>query len=76
MELLLQGMLLNLIHHNKPPKSDTGEQHENTWLEARLKVLTEACEGNSSLLTQVNKLKAAAEKSSLWRDPFIKIGKY
>ncbi|XP_057448078.1 transcriptional elongation regulator MINIYO [Lotus japonicus] len=60
-----EGMLLNLIHHNKSPKSDTDEQLENTWLEARLKVLTEACEGNSSLLTQVNKLKAAAEKSSL-----------
>ena len=57
-ELLLQGMLLNLIHYNKPPISDT-------WLESRLKVLVEACEGNSSLLKEAEKLNTVAEKSSL-----------
>lgn len=70
MELLLQGMILNLIYHNKPPKSDMGGKlddllHEKNWLESRLKVLVEACEGNSSLLTEVKKLKAVAEQSSL-----------
>lgn len=70
MELLLQGMLLNLIHHNKPPPSVMGEElnggvlSERNWLESRLKVLVEACEGNSSLLIVVEKLKAAVEKSS------------
>lgn len=60
-------MLLNLIRYNKPSTSDSGGQldGEKSWLEARLKVLVEACEGNSSLLTQVNKLKAVAEKNSL-----------
>lgn len=70
MELLLQGMLLNLIHHNKLPPSVMGEElnggvlSERNWLESRLKVLVEACEGNSSLLIVVEKLKAAVEKSS------------
>lgn len=59
-------MLLNLILYNKPQTSDIGEKlDEKSWLESRLKVLTEACEGNSSLLTVVKKLKAAAEKSSV-----------
>ncbi|MCI01581.1 RNA polymerase II-associated protein, partial [Trifolium medium] len=35
---------------------------EKNWLESRMKVLIEACEGNSSLLTHVKKLKDAAEK--------------
>ncbi|XP_061360089.1 transcriptional elongation regulator MINIYO [Gastrolobium bilobum] len=62
-----EGMLLNLIHYNKPQTSDTGEQlhEEKSWLDSRLKVLVEACEGNSSLLTEVNKLKSVAEKSSV-----------
>ncbi|XP_012568335.1 transcriptional elongation regulator MINIYO isoform X2 [Cicer arietinum] len=63
-----EGMLMSLICHNK--RSDMDEQldsllREKNWLESRMKVLTEACEGNSSLLTQVKKLKDAAEKSSL-----------
>ena len=70
MEPLLQGMLLNLIHHNKPPPSVMGEElnggvlSERNWLESRLKVLVEACEGNSSLLTVVDKLKAVVKNSS------------
>ncbi|RDX81890.1 Transcriptional elongation regulator MINIYO, partial [Mucuna pruriens] len=65
-----EGMLLNLIHHNKPPTSAMGEQlngvlSEKSLLESRLKILVEACEGNSSLLKVVEKLKAVVEKSSL-----------
>lgn len=63
-----EGMLLNLIHHNKPSTSVMGEQlngvnSEKSWLESRLQILVEACDGNSSLLTVVKKLKAVAEKS-------------
>jgi RNA polymerase II-associated protein 1 len=69
-EFLLQGMLMNLISHNKQSTSNMDEQmdgllHEESWLKSRMKVLIEACEGNSSLLTQVKKLKDAAEKNSL-----------
>ncbi|CAL0315255.1 unnamed protein product [Lupinus luteus] len=62
-----EEMFLNLIHYNKQPKSDSGEKldGEKSLLEARIEVLVEACEGNSSLLAQVKKLKAVAEKSSL-----------
>ncbi|PNY05414.1 RNA polymerase II-associated protein [Trifolium pratense] len=61
-----EGMFMNLICHNKQSTSDMNEQlDEKNWLESRMKVLIEACEGNSSLLTHVKKLKAAAEKSSL-----------
>ncbi|KEH40574.1 hypothetical protein MTR_1g031840 [Medicago truncatula] len=65
-----EGMLMNLISHNKQSTSNMDEQldgllHEESWLESRMKVLNEACEGNSSLLTQVKKLKDAAEKNSL-----------
>ncbi|KAG5051556.1 hypothetical protein JHK87_003754 [Glycine soja] len=64
-----EGMLLNLIHHNKPPPSVMGEElngilSEKSWLESRLKVLVEACEGNSSILTVVDKLKAVVKNSS------------
>jgi len=69
MELVFQGMLLNLIHHNKPSTSLMEEQlnsvlSEKSWLESRLKILVEACEGNSSLLTVVDKLKAILVKKS------------
>ncbi|KAK7275000.1 hypothetical protein RIF29_16106 [Crotalaria pallida] len=63
-----EGMFLNLVNYNKPPTSESGGQlggEKSSWLESRLKVLVEACEGNSSLLTQVKKLKAVVEKSSL-----------
>jgi len=62
-------MLLNLIHHNKPSASVMEEQlngvvSEKSWLESRLKILVEACEGNSSLLTVVDKLKAVFVQKS------------
>ncbi|XP_029126691.1 transcriptional elongation regulator MINIYO isoform X2 [Cajanus cajan] len=63
-----EGMFLNLIHHKKPPTCVMGEQlngvlSEKSWLESRLEILVEGCEGNSSLLTVVEKLKAVVEKS-------------
>jgi hypothetical protein len=61
-KLVLQGMFMNLICHNKQSTSDMDEK---SWLESKMKVLIEACEGNSSLLTHVKKLKDTAEKSSL-----------
>ena len=69
MELLLQRMLLNLIHHNKSSTSVMDEQlngvlPEKSWLESRFKILVEACEGNSSLLTVVDKLKGVLEEKS------------
>ncbi|CAK8540403.1 unnamed protein product [Lathyrus sativus] len=57
-----EGMVMNLIHYNKLSTSDMDEKR---WLESRMTILIEACEGNSSLLRQVEKLKDAAEKSSL-----------
>jgi len=33
---------------------------EKSWLELRVKELIEACDGNSSLLAQVNRLKDVA----------------
>ncbi|KAI9105029.1 hypothetical protein K1719_022745 [Acacia pycnantha] len=59
-----EGLMLNLIRHNKRPltpemdEQKGGMLQEKSWLESRLKVLAQACEGYSSLLTQVNKLKA------------------
>ncbi|KAL2349125.1 hypothetical protein Fmac_003125 [Flemingia macrophylla] len=60
-----EGMLLNLIHHKKPPcvlgEQLNGVLSEKSWLECRLEILVEACEGNSSLLKVVEKLKAVVE---------------
>ncbi|KAK7407444.1 hypothetical protein VNO78_09377 [Psophocarpus tetragonolobus] len=66
--LRFQGMLLNLIRYSKPPTSVMGGQlngvvSEKSWLDSRLKILAEACEGNSSLLTVVEKIKAVIEKN-------------
>ncbi|KAK7307038.1 hypothetical protein VNO77_39743 [Canavalia gladiata] len=51
-----EGMLLNLIQHKKAATCEMGEEHEKSWFESRFKVLVESCEGNSSLLTIVDKL--------------------
>ncbi|ESW25480.1 hypothetical protein PHAVU_003G039700 [Phaseolus vulgaris] len=64
-----ERMLLNLIHHNKSSTSVMDEQlngvlPEKSWLESRFKILVEACEGNSSLLTVVDKLKGVLEEKS------------
>ena len=55
--------MLNLIQYNKPSTSKTldrngGSPLERGGVERRIKVLTEACDGNSSLLTEVEKLKS------------------
>nr|XP_023888217.1 transcriptional elongation regulator MINIYO [Quercus suber] len=58
-----EGMMLNLIQYNKLPTSQMPDQNgsplERSSMEKRLEVLTEACEGNSSLLTVVDKLKSS-----------------
>jgi hypothetical protein len=61
---MLQGMVLNLIRYNKPSTAKTldrngGSPLERGSVEKRIEVLTEACEGNSSLLTEVEKLKSS-----------------
>ncbi|KAK7348798.1 hypothetical protein VNO80_23486 [Phaseolus coccineus] len=64
-----ERMLLNLIHHNKSSTSVLDEQlngvlSEKSWLKSRFKILVEACEGNSSLLTVVDKLKGILVEKS------------
>lgn len=59
-----QGMMLNLIRYNKPSTSkmldrNGGSPLERGRVEKRIEVLTEACEGNSSLLKEVEKLKSS-----------------
>ncbi|KAF3965968.1 hypothetical protein CMV_009890 [Castanea mollissima] len=58
-----EGMMLNLIQYNKLTTSQmpdqNGSQLERNSMEKRFEVLTEACEGNSSLLTVVDKLKSS-----------------
>lgn len=55
--------MLNLIQYNKLPTSQMPDQNgsplERSSMEKRFEVLTEACEGNSSLLTVVDKLKSS-----------------
>ncbi|KAK9287736.1 hypothetical protein L1049_016176 [Liquidambar formosana] len=57
-----EGMMLDFIQYNKPSASQNPEQNEGALqtseIERRFEVLTEACEGNSSLLTEVEKLKS------------------
>jgi len=48
---------MNIICHSKQSTSDMDEK---SWLELRVKELIEACDGNSSLLAQVNRLKDVA----------------
>jgi hypothetical protein len=60
---MLQGMMLNLIRYKKPctfqmPDQNGGSPLERSSIEKRIEVLREACEGNSSLLTEVDKLKS------------------
>ncbi|KAJ8765025.1 hypothetical protein K2173_010499 [Erythroxylum novogranatense] len=59
-----EGMMLDFVGYNKPSTSHLdGEQQclclESCNMEKRFAVLVEACEGNSSLLVQVDKLKSA-----------------
>ncbi|GMY32175.1 protein GLUTELIN PRECURSOR ACCUMULATION 3 isoform X4 [Fagus crenata] len=59
-----KGMMLNLIQYKKPctfqmPDQNGGSPIERSSIEKRIEVLREACERNSSLLTEVNKLKSS-----------------
>lgn len=58
---MLQGMMMNLIRYNKPSASDQngGSPLERSSIDKKMEVLTEACEGNSTLLTEVDKLKSS-----------------
>lgn len=62
MDAMFQGMMLDLLRYRKgfadAMKEDTAAQTRET--EKRLEVLKEACEGNSSLLSEVEKLKSVA----------------
>lgn len=62
--LLLQRLMLNLVQYSKPSKSQMLEQNggsslQPTDVEKRFEILTEACEGNSSLLIAINNLENA-----------------
>lgn len=67
--LLLQGMMLDLIRYKKSSPSTMIAQEEGasqaSTVRRRLEVLKEACEGNSSLLAEVEKLRS--KFSQLWR---------
>ncbi|XP_042979275.1 transcriptional elongation regulator MINIYO [Carya illinoinensis] len=59
-----EGMMMNLIRYNKPSASQMSDQNggsplERSSIDKKMEVLTEACEGNSTLLTEVNKLKSS-----------------
>lgn len=54
-------MMLDLIQYSKPLASQMFEHNGGLSLqqiEKRFEILKEACEGNSSLLTEVEKLKS------------------
>ena len=58
--------MLEFIHYNKPSTVPTAEKNEGLSLlrnlDERLEILKEACEGNPSLLTEVEKLKSSCLK--------------
>nr|XP_004292271.2 PREDICTED: uncharacterized protein LOC101298197 [Fragaria vesca subsp. vesca] len=60
-------MMLNLIQYNKPSASQTIKREDEaaagTAIAERLKLLSEACEGSSSLLTAVERLKSSLKIS-------------
>lgn len=61
---VFQGMMLDLLRYNSKGSGNSMEKEESgaerSETEKRLEVLKEACEGNSSLLSEVEKLKSAA----------------
>lgn len=67
--MLLQAMMLNLIQYNKPSASKIIKQEDGApvgnAIEKRLELLIEACEGNSSLVTAVERLKSSLKISQL-----------
>ncbi|KAJ4976759.1 hypothetical protein NE237_001865 [Protea cynaroides] len=57
-----EGMMLDFIRYNKSQKSEDGALLSTDELERRFQSLKEACEGNSSLLTELVKLKSSSER--------------
>ncbi|GLT42980.1 hypothetical protein SLA2020_169570 [Shorea laevis] len=58
-----EGMMLQFIQYNKTstflvPEEKEGLPLQRSYMEERFEILKEACEGNSSLLTVVEKLKS------------------
>ncbi|XP_050363922.1 transcriptional elongation regulator MINIYO isoform X2 [Argentina anserina] len=64
-----EAMMLNLIQYNKPSASQTFKQEDGAPAGAaiakRLELLNEACEGSSSLLNAVKRLKSSLKVSQL-----------
>ncbi|KAA8535955.1 hypothetical protein F0562_028433 [Nyssa sinensis] len=66
-----EGMMVDFIQYKRPPTSQSHRQEEDVSLmqvcetEKRFNLLTEACEGNSSLLMEVEKLKSSLQKSNM-----------
>lgn len=55
--------MLEFIRYAKPSASQNTEQYkvsslQRSEIERRLQILTDVCEGNSSILTEVEKLKS------------------
>lgn len=61
---LLQGLMLDLIRYNISPASLVMEQ-EGGVLGKRFLILTEACEGNASLLVEVEKLRSSSLRQTV-----------
>lgn len=61
--------MLNLIQYSKPSASQTIKQEDGapagTAIAKRLVLLIEACEGSSSLLNAVERLKSSVKISQL-----------
>ncbi|XP_043702018.1 transcriptional elongation regulator MINIYO [Telopea speciosissima] len=57
-----EGLMLDFIQYTKSAKSQGGALLPTDELERRFKLLTVACEGNSSLLTELEKLKSSSER--------------
>ena len=64
----MQVMMLNLLRYNKQATSHITNTEDtisplDSSVDKRLEVLTEACERNSSLLNEVNKLKLLVQNT-------------
>ncbi|XP_021903655.1 LOW QUALITY PROTEIN: transcriptional elongation regulator MINIYO [Carica papaya] len=61
-----EGMMLALVQYNKPSTSPNGQKEnlllQKSDIEQRFNILKDACDRNSSLLIEVEKLRSAIEK--------------
>lgn len=60
MEIMFQGMMLDLLRYKKGSANAMEEEVIAAETEKRMEVLKEGCEGNSTLLLELEKLKSAA----------------